>query len=201
MLRRFSSTTALCLIGAVALSGAGQQPLTKREADSLQRKLDAVIAKGALEPPSAKSLRTTVTDREVNAYFKFQGALQLPVGVVNPNIQILDVGRVTGVVTVDLDAVRLSKERGWTDPIAYMSGSMEVHVVGVLHAVNGKGTFDLESATVGAVPIPKVVLQTLVSYYTRTPESPNGFSLDQPFELPQRIRQVDLQRGAAVIVQ
>lgn len=200
MLRRLASTTALCAIGAVALSGAGQA-LTQRDADSLQRKLDAVIARGALEPPTAKSLRTTVTDREVNAYFKFQGAQQLPVGVVNPNVQILDLGRVTGVITVNLDAVRLSKERGWTDPIAYMSGTMEVHVVGVLHAANGKGTFDLESATLGAVPLPKALLQTLVSFYTRTPESPNGFSLDQPFELPQRIRQVDLQRGSAVIVQ
>ena len=44
-------------------------------------------------------------------------------------------------------------------------------------------------------------VQELVSYYTRTPELPNGFNLDQPFELPHNIRQIDIQRGAATIVQ
>jgi hypothetical protein len=30
---------------------------------------------------------------------------------------------------------------------------------------------------------------------------PSGFNLDSTFTLPQRIRQIDLQRGVAVIVQ
>jgi hypothetical protein len=45
------------------------------------------------------------------------------------------------------------------------------------------------------------LLQEIVSFYTKTAESPAGFSLDQPFDLPQKIRQVDLQRGSATIVQ
>jgi hypothetical protein len=53
----------------------------------------------------------------------------------------------------------------------------------------------------GGVPIPKAFLQAVVGYYTTTPEMPTGFNLDSAFTLPQRIRQVDLQRGVAVIVQ
>src|SRR6185295_11754237 len=111
--------------------------LTKSEADSLQKKLDAILKRGAATGRAAtQALRTPVTDREFNAYFRFQGAVHLPVGVINPTLEILDGGRLVGAVTVDLDAVRKSKERSWTDPLAYMSGTLELRMVGVLRAAN-----------------------------------------------------------------
>ena len=202
MLRGLAAAAALCALGATVLgAAAGQAALTKREADSLEKKLNAMLARGAQTTASAKALRTPVSDREVNAYFKYQGAATLPTGVVNPNIGIQETGRLTGVVTVDLDAVRKSKVRAWTDPLAYISGMLEVRLAGKLTAANGKGQFALESATLAGVPMPKALLQELVWYYTRTAESPNGFNLDQPFDLPQKVRQVDFQRGTAVIVQ
>lgn len=201
MRRRLTATVALCLLAA-ALGSAAAQALTKRDADSLQAKLDAILRRGSATGRAARPLSTSITDREFNAYFKFQGAAKLPVGVVNPMLEILDGGRLVAVVTVDMDAVRKSKERGWTDPLAYMSGSVEARVVGVLRAANGKGKIDLESATLGGVPVPLLLLQELITYYTKTPESPAGFSLDRPFDLPQQIRQVNfIQRGSAVIVQ
>ncbi len=200
MLPRLSWTTAICVLAVVAQTGA-QQALTKRDADTLEQKLTALLERGAVEDAAAKPLRTVVTDREVNAYLKFQGAAQLPVGVVNPTITIPEAGRVAGVATVDLDAVRSSKERGWADPLAYVSGSLELKAAGWLRGANGRGTFVLESATLGGVPIPKALLQEIVYFYSRTPDSPGGFTLDQPFNLPQKIRQVELHRGSAVIVQ
>jgi hypothetical protein len=203
MRRRWLSTAALCALSVVALCAADQAlpPLVKADADRLEKKLAIILERGALTGPQGKALRTTVTDREVNAYFKFQGAEQLPVGVVNPNIGILEAGRLTGVVTVDLDAVRKSKERAWSDPLAYITGVLDLRVTGRLSATNGKGVFQLESVTLGGVPLAKAILQEVVYFYTRTPESPAGFNFDQPFDLPQRVRQVDLQRGSAVIVQ
>ena len=201
MLRGLAAAAALFALGATVQVTAGQAALTKREADSLEKKLNSMLERGALTTASAKALRTPVSDREVNSYFKYQGAATLPTGVVNPSIGIQETGRLTGVVTVDLDAVRKSKERAWTDPLAYISGMLEVRLAGKLTAANGKGQFALESATLAGVPMPKAILQELVWYYSRTPESPNGFNLDQPFDLPQKIRQVDFQRGTAVIVQ
>ena len=200
MRRRIAWTTAVWAVAVSALAGAGQA-LSKTDADSLERKLAALLARGALSEPSARPLRTVITDREVNAYFKHQGAEQLPLGVVNPTVTILEGGRVQALATVDLDAVRKSKERSWSDPLTYVSGTIDVYAVGKLRCANGKGVVELESATLGAVPIPKVLLQEIISYYSRTPASPGGFSLDQPFDLPQKIRQVDLQRGSATIVQ
>jgi hypothetical protein len=44
-------------------------------------------------------------------------------------------------------------------------------------------------------------LQELVSYYSRTPEMPDGISLDKPFVLPAAIQTVETRRGAATVVQ
>ena len=82
-----------------------------------------------------------------------------------------------------------------------MTGRVELTAAGFLTAANGKGVFQLQSATLGGVPIPATVVQEVVSYYSKTPETPQGFDLDKPFDLPQNIRQVELQRGTATIVQ
>ena len=200
--------TALCVLTGAALhaglqNGAG---FNRRDADALDRKLNQVVTRAAVPPakPPAKppkALRTSISDREVNAYFAHQGKQHLPVGVVNPVITIVDGSRLEGRAIVDLDAVRKAKERGWMDVLAYVTGTVEVRAAGKLRAVNGVGTFELESASIGGVPISKAVLQGLVSHYSRTAESPEGFNLDAPFKLPYQIQQIELQRGLAVIVQ
>ena len=63
------------------------------------------------------------------------------------------------------------------------------------------GRFQLESAAVGGMPIPKLVLQEIVGYYSRTPQNPSGINLDDPFALPARIREIQVQRGQAIVVQ
>ena len=59
----------------------------------------------------------------------------------------------------------------------------------------------LESATISGVPVPKTVLQQVVSYYSRTPEDPDGIGLDDAFELPAQIQEIRVQPGQAVVVQ
>ena len=59
----------------------------------------------------------------------------------------------------------------------------------------------IESATLGSVPVPRDLLRELVSYYSRSAKLPGGVDLDKPFELPAGIREVEIQRGAATIIQ
>jgi hypothetical protein len=54
---------------------------------------------------------------------------------------------------------------------------------------------------VGGVSVPRSLVQELVTYFTRTAETPQGVSLDRPFDLPARIQQVRTQTGQATIVQ
>jgi hypothetical protein len=196
----FLATVCACL-AAIAISAA--QHATSPDAASLERKLAAVAARGSGKPrpQPAAPIRTLVTEREVNAYLNFSARDQLPTGLANPEITLEGDRRVSGRATVDLDAVRTSEQRGWLDPAAYLAGTVEVRATGMLHTANGKGTFQLESASVGSVPMPMNLLQALVSYYSKSPELPAGFELDKPFDLPANIREVEIQRGAATIVQ
>ena len=120
----------------------------------------------------------------------------------DPYVAILGSGRVSGRAVVDLDAVRKQKNpTSLLDPMNYLMGKLPVTATGVLKTSNGVGRFELESAAISRVPVPKILLQEIVSYYSRTPENPAGISLDDPFALPARIREIQVQRGQAIIVQ
>jgi hypothetical protein len=132
----------------------------------------------------------------------YEAREQIPVGVVEPSISVLGPGRLSGRAIVDLDAVRKQKApTSLLDPMNYLVGRLAVTAVGILKTANGIGRFDLESSSVGSVPVPKILLQEIVGYYSRTPEKPAGISLDDPFPLPARIREIQVERGQAIIVQ
>jgi hypothetical protein len=81
------------------------------------------------------------------------------------------------------------------------SGRLPVAATGVLTTSNGVGRFTLESANVAGVPVPKLFLQQVVSYYSRSPSRPSGISLDDSFALPARIREIQVGRGEALVIQ
>jgi hypothetical protein len=195
-------TCAVLIAAAVSLCAAGGQDLTQKDADSMQRKLSAILERGSL-PAAAptRAVRTSFTEREVNAYLKYDGLAHVPSGVVNPNVVIADGGRLEGRAIVDLDAVRKTNDSALLAIVAMFAGSVEVRAVGTLRTADGKGTFLFERATVAGFPVSKGVLQAIVSHYSRTPETPEGFNLDKPFDLPAAIRAVEMQRGAATVIQ
>lgn len=179
-----------------------QQDAVARDARSMEQKLAALLENGQLPAGKAKPLRTTFTENEINAYMAVGQDIELPVGVRDPRLTIDGGNQLSGRAVVDLDKVRLSQKRSVLDPMnLLLRGTVEVKAQGVLQASNGVGTFQLASATFGGVPIPRSVMQELVYYYTKTPEHPNGFTLDTPFELPMNIRAVEFARGSATIVQ
>ena len=189
---------ALCLGTAVSL---GAQPrLTKQDAQRFQSKISQ-IETYAVVPARRAGQTIQVTDIEVNSYLRYSAGSQVPVGVVEPTLNALGNGRVSGRAIVDLDAVRTQKTRGWTDPLGYLTGRLPLTASGTLTTRNGVGRFQLEAAEISGVPIPKTVLQELLSYYSRTPEKPAGINMDDPFALPARIREIKVGQGTATIVQ
>ena len=193
------------LLVAIALESAGFAMLadgaapTRADAVSLKRKVASITDFSAR--PTRQPRRTTVTESEVNAYLTYDALDQLPTGVVEPVITIVGPGRVTGRAVVDLDAVRKQKPRGMLDPMNFASGRLPVTATGILKTSDGVGQFQFESASLGPVPIPKVILQEIVAYYSRTPENPAGIGLDAPFTLPARIREIQVEPGRAVVIQ
>jgi hypothetical protein len=198
------SSSGVAVLAAIVIAAgvhAGQVP-TKQDSESMVRKIRAVDARAAQPPANgAAPLRTTFSEREVNAFLKYDGKTQLPVGVVDPQITIGENGQLEGRAMVDLDAVRKTQSSVLLDLIAMVTGSVEIRASGRLQAADGKGTLVLDRTTVSGISVPKGVLQSVVTHYSRTPDAPNGFDLDKPFDLPAAIRSVETQRGTAIIVQ
>jgi hypothetical protein len=190
---------AAAIAAATVATSADVRP-QRRDADVMKQKVAAIAA--FAERPSSQARRTTVTETEVNAYLVYDARSDLPAGVVEPWVTILGTGRVSGRAVVDLDAVRNDKKpTSMLDPMNYLTGRLPIAATGVLTTRNGVGRFALESAAVSGIPIPKMLLQEIVGYYSRTPQNPAGIGLDDPFALPARIREILVERGQAIVVQ
>jgi len=189
----------LVLTGAAVGARADVAP-SRHDAQLLKQKVATI--NGFSAQPAKQARRTTVTENELNAYLAYDAGQDLPIGVVSPSLTILGTGRVSGRAVVDLDAVRRqSPPTSLLDPRNLLMGRLPITATGVLTTSKGVGRFDLESATVGGIPVPKVVLQEIVSHYSKTPSNPAGIGLDDPFALPAGIREIQVERGQAIVVQ
>ena len=184
----------LCVATTLAL------PLSKQDGDRLQGKIEEIAKNGSTVPLRAR--RTPVSENEVNSYLAFNAKDNVPRGLTDPQINIVGDGALAGRALVDLDEFKRHRNsQGFMDPLNYLSGKVPITARGILRTRDGKGQFQLGSATILGVPLPKPLLQELVTFFTRTPESPKGFNLDAPFDLPAKIREVAINRGEAVVVQ
>ena len=187
-------------MGAIGAAAHAQE--ARSEADAMEAKV--VRMQAAAEAPRASGappLRTSFSEREINAYFEHYGESFLPAGIAKPRATLLDGGRIVARAIVDLDTVRRARERSPFDPLAYLQGSLEVVAAGTIAGSDGRGVVRFESATVAGVSVPKAVAQELLRFYTGTAERPGGFQFDEPFALPARVQSVSAVRGSITVTQ
>jgi hypothetical protein len=175
-----TKTTSAVLVCALGLASAvtlrADVRATKRDATLLKQKVAAINAEA--DKPTKAGRRTIVTESEVNSYLMYEAREQIPVGVVDPSITVVGANRLSARAIVDLDAVRKQKApTSLLDPMNYLMGRLAVTAVGKLTTAKGVG------------------------HFSRTPEKPGGIGLDDPFPLPARIREIQVDRGQAIIVQ
>jgi hypothetical protein len=179
--------------------------VSRQNADVFAKKMVQIQQQGLQSPATdrrAAERRTPVSEDELNSWFAYRAQPVLPAGLSQPQITIVGQGKVAGQATVDLETIGKRRSSGGTfDPWSFLGGRVPVTVNGILHTQNGRGRFELQSAEVSGVPVPKTLLQELLSYYSRTPENPNGIGLDEAFELPANIDKIEVGQGQAVIVQ
>ena len=192
---------SVALFVALAVAAAQAADVSRQQADAFQEKI-VRIAISERTAATAGSRRTPVSEGELNSWFAFHGRPLVPEGVADPRIAILGDGRVSGQAIVDVDAIAKKRASGgMLDPWSYLGGRMPVAVTGILHTKDGIGRFQIETAEVSGVPVPKTLLQEIVAYYSRTEQHPRGINVDDPFELPAGIRRIEIGQRQAVVVQ
>jgi hypothetical protein len=193
--------TLAALLFTTTVSGLlAAEAVSRRDAARLQAKIEQITRNSTIQRKVAA--RTPITEAEVNSYLRYELGDQIPAGVTDPWVTLLDDGRLSGKATVDLARVGQSrKSSGMLDPFNFLSGSLPLAVNGVLRTKNGVGSFALDSASISGVPVPTWMLQEIVSYYSKSETAPLGVTLDKPFMLPSGIREIHLAKGQAVVVQ
>ena len=190
--------TAVMSIMALAALDAGN--VTRQNANTFSQKVTQIRKQGEVDSRSAR--RTTFTQDELNSWFAYGAQPYLPSGVSSPEITIVGEGRLSGNAIFDLETIAKRRSSGGTlDPWNLLGGRVPVTVEGILHTRDGMGRFEVQSAQISGVPVPAAFLQELLSYYSRSPQRPQGVRLDDTFSLPSRIRQIEVGKGQAVVVQ
>ena len=182
------------LLAALAIAGSfvsAADVLTPQLADAFAKKIVLVQKQG--EEKAFKARPTAFTQAETNSYLKFQAGDLLPTGLTQPELTMIGQGKVSGKAIVDLDVVRQKQSSGgWFDPTSYLTGKLPVTASGRIVTWNGKGKFELETAEVSGVPIPRSFVAQMVNFFTRTADNPQGSSIDDTFELPANIQRIDV---------
>ncbi len=188
----------LVLIALIPLEAA---TVSRQSADAFAVKMALIQRQGAATE-RAGALRTLVTEDELNSWLMYSAQPLLPDGLGQPKITIVGAGRLAGQAIIDLDAVaRQRSAGGGFDLFSLISGKVPVTVTGILHSGDGMARFEVQTAEVSGISVPVAVLQELVSYYFRTPERPQGIRLDDAYDLPAGIQQIEVGQGQAVVVQ
>lgn len=197
--RAYSIALAVLLIAVLVSLDAAT--VSRQSAEAFAEKVALIQRQGEVAArPAAR--RTALTQDELNSWFTFRAQPLLPSGISQPEVTIVGQGRLAGQAVVDLETVAKRRASGGTfDPWALVGGRVPVRVTGVLHTRDGMGRIEVQSAEISGVPVPAAFLQELVSYYSRTPERPQGIRLDDTFALPANIRQIEVGEGQAVVVQ
>jgi hypothetical protein len=202
MTGRFLLLASLGVLLTSTLYAVPDPIVARRDADAFKVKVAEITRRGGAAAARPERASTTVTESEVNGYLALELGDDLPSGVVSPAVAMLGQGRASGQAVVDLDRVRQGiGATSVLNPLSYLRGRLPVVATGTLASRDGVARLQFESATVSGVRVPKVVLQQIVSYYSRSATFPSGISLDDPFTLPAGIREIQVERGRAIVVQ
>lgn len=194
---RWLAFTFLASLGLIPVEAATVSP---RTADEFDEKLTLILSRG--DSPDAGTRRTPVSQDEVNSWLLYRSQPLLPEAVGQPQVTIVGEGQMAGQAVVDLDAVATPRSTGGLfNPLRLLGGKVPIRVTGILHARDGMARFEVQTAAMSGISVPVAVLQQLVSYFSRTPERPQGARLDDTFVLPAGIQQIEVGAGHAVVVQ
>ncbi|HTK94802.1 MAG TPA: hypothetical protein VL382_04125 [Terriglobales bacterium] len=168
--------------------------VAQASADSLQRKVDYLIANGQKRTPDPRP--TVLTDQEVDAYMN-SGRLKVPPGISDIHLTTT-VGEAVGNAKVDFD--KLTADVRKTNPLwELFSGVHDVKVRCGVWGKDGMGNVHVQNVWLDDHEIPRVALEFFLEHYIK-PKVPQA-SLDSRFKMPARIQTAIITRGKTTLYQ
>ena len=168
-----SAILALRLFSAEPVSA--QNAASERTSKVLQAKIDAIQA---AEKAGNQTGRTVeVTEPELESYVLYGLKDEIPARVETIDVQLTE-----GAVAAE---TRLTFPAGATGNVlvdAFVSGTHTFFLKGKLAASAGRGRFELVEVKVDGIPVPNILVETLVTKYV-TPKYPQ-VDLSEPFPMP-----------------
>ena len=205
ILRDFGKVVAAALLGgALAVnygcSSVETKPSSIDQGEILKEKVEQLIANGELDPVPPKTTR--FTEAELNTILNGQIADWIPNGLSEPQVRLLGKDRFSLRVIVDIDEFKRRRKRPQSaGPLNFFSGKMPALIRGDLITKDGTGQFKLQSTEVNGIPLPRALALDLLSTYTKTRRHPEGFDIEKPFDLPAKIRQLQINTAEIFVIQ
>lgn len=163
-------------------------------ADSLQKKVDHLIANGAKEHPDPRP--TVLTDAEVDAYMN-SGRLKIPDGISQINL-VTTAGEATGSAKIDFDKLTAGVRKA--NPLwSLFTGVHDVKVHARVWGKDGMGNVQVLHVWLDNREIPRFALEFFVERYLK-PRVPQA-GLDSHFRMPARIWTATVTRGKTTLIQ
>ncbi len=190
---------AATLAGLLLLAPApASNGVSLAQAEALEAKLARVQAQRATSRGKPQA-PVVVTAEELNSYAAYKLGTKLPPEVSDLRVA-LERDRLTATALVNFDLLKAKlPPMGMFNPLSLLSGRVPAELRGRLDNDQGFGSFQLEDARLGSLPIPVTVIEEALQRSTRTAERPQGVDLATPFRLPWGIRKVRLQPGRALV--
>jgi hypothetical protein len=184
------------LFRAIAAIEASQGPVTEvspKSAKGLQQKIDAVKSAEHDARHQRGSKRVDISEAELQSYLLYSLKDEIPAKIDSAEIRLAP-----DTISLDTQITFASNATGNQLVDVLLGGTHNLFLKGKLTGNQGRGKFDLLEIRVDSIPVPNILIQSLIKKYVK-PKYPEA-DLSEPFDLPWGIEELKLESGKATVV-
>jgi hypothetical protein len=180
-------------IAAKEAAGESSKDVSPKAAQILQKKIDAVRSAANDANHKAGSKRLELSEAELESYLLYSLKDDIPAKIDSAEVQLgMD------IISLDTEITFASNATGNPMVDALVGGTHSLFLKGKLIGQQSRGKFDLLEIRVDGIPVPVILIQTLLKKYVK-PKYPE-VDLNEPFDLPWGIQELKLEPGKATVV-
>jgi hypothetical protein len=179
-------------VGSI-VSAREDETVSEKSAKSLQSKIDAIKQAHEENGRAPRASRVEISEIELESYMLFEMKDEIPARMDSFDVQLA-----SGTVAAQTQLTFSSDATGNPLIDAVVGGTHDLFVKGGLSATGGRGKFELLEVRVDGIPVPKILIETLIDKYVK-PKYPE-IDIDQPFEMPWGIEDLTIDQTKVTIL-